>query len=464
MNKVILTQLTPNNQLRLKYVSKPQSIIRENRGDSPSHRRVTRVAKAFDEALHLRSILENGCKVDYRMDAQPVIEQYCTEGNKEVIATESYKAYYCDLDSQMEIAELIDGNFVPKKETARAIQSRLKIPLDIIKKSQQVEKKHSNWGKTQGVKWFGSNARQKILQAGAIVDKYYPIESVFEVTLTIPGSTKEASKAVADWSGWIVNRQKQVLRRHTTEENQLCHFFVWEHQKRGALHQHWCIAGKSSPEEVRRICRKLEEKWFECLLELKDKIGVDCFERRGFMGTWRNMKEVWQSSVNAIRKSVAAYFSKYCGKNVKKSKSLRKQLKSGITDGNSKKFQEEKLKMRVFFPSRYWGSSRNLKEKIKENTLTIKLKDVYIDEEEFMFTNFWETVALNFKVLKKYENNYTISDPSTGFIYAEVRELIAYFDPRDFEAFYYCMDALKQCMDAKDNFSDFYIAWMEGMG
>lgn len=212
--------------------------------------------------------------------------------------------------------------------------------LDIIDEFQQnarSRKSKGGWGFAAKPTIFTRNARHRLLEAGAVMDAECG-HNTYEVTCTIPGSTREAFQVVADYSGWICNRLLQIVRRFT---NPLHWFYVWERQKRGALHVHFAI-GSSNISDVKKAACQLEYMWFELLLELGEKTGVDCFRKnRNF--TWRNRPEKWQSHVSPINKSCAAYFSKYAGKSANAA-----QKSTG-----------------KYFPARWWGSSKLIKQGIE---------------------------------------------------------------------------------------------------
>lgn len=212
--------------------------------------------------------------------------------------------------------------------------------LDIIDEFRQnaaTSRRRGGWGFQAKPTKFGRNARHRLLEAGAVIDQEFGT-NCYEVTLTVPGSLREAFMVVANYSGWLCDRLLREVRR--TPETQHW-FYCWEWQKRGALHLHFAIAGSSLP-DVKKVAQKLEYDWFELLLELGEKTNVDLFRKnRNF--TWRNRPEKWQSHVSPIRKSCAAYFSKYAGK------STNTQPRAGFS----------------FFPARWWGSSRAIKQGIE---------------------------------------------------------------------------------------------------
>lgn len=221
--------------------------------------------------------------------------------------------------------------------------------LDIRSEFQQRSLKVKNkggWGFSPRVTTFNKNARHRLLEAGAVMDGLHG-KNCCEVTCTIPGSTLESFRVVSQWSGWIMNRLTQIVRRSTSDPSW---FYVWELQKRGALHLHFAI-GASSLHDAKELATQLEFKWFELLLELQDKTDVDVF-RKNRKFSWRNKPEKWQSHVAPIVKSVASYFSKYI----------------------SKQSNSDARNIRRFPPARWWGSSQSIKQGIENARIKISIE------------------------------------------------------------------------------------------
>ena len=294
----------------------------------------------------MQIILQRYANREYRLTQQSITKRDRTLGDKYVDRQfEKYSQAVQDiyvlgqnLDTGLMCASPEDGGRVRalgEWDIRRGLRS-----LDIINEFQQnarVSKNKGGWGFQAKPTVFTRNARHRLLEAGAVMDAECG-KNTYEVTCTIPGSTPEAFQVVADWSGWICNRLLQVVRRFT---NPLHWFYVWERQKRGALHIHFAIGG-SDIADVKKAAEQLEYMWFELLLELGEKTGVDCFRKdRNF--TWRNRPEKWQSHVSPINKSCAAYFSKYAGKSANAA-----QKSTG-----------------KYFPARWWGSSKLIKQGIE---------------------------------------------------------------------------------------------------
>lgn len=282
-------------------------------------------------------------------------------------------------------------------------------PLDIIDEFQHASLKDSKkggWGHPAKLTVFGKKARHTLLQAGAVVDAASG-KNIYEVTCTIPGSTLEAFEAVANWSGWLINRLIQPLRRHSQDA---LWFYVWELQKRGALHLHFAIAATTLA-EAKLLAEGLEFQWWELLLELKEKAGVDVF-RRSEQKSWRDKSGVWQSHVSSVKKSVAAYFSKYLGKAVNRSQSQKQR-------GG-----------KVCCPARWWGCSSKVKQLIRQNTMKYEISVNTLQSEAFVhsFRKFLEHPG---KVSEyRYEFNLGIS--SAGYPLGHGWREINYYEPKVF--------------------------------
>ncbi len=265
--------------------------------------------------------------------------------------------------------------------------NRCKSRLDIISEFQQRSLKSKNrggWGFAPKLTTFNKNARHRLLESGAVMDKLFG-KNVCEVTCTIPGSTVEALRTVSMYSGWIMNRLTQIVRRSKSNP---AWFYVWELQKRGALHLHFAIGCSKLPDAI-RLAQEIEFKWFELLLELKDKCDVDVF-RKSDRWTWRNVPEKWQSHVLPIRKSVAAYFSKYASK------------QSGVVNGFNK----------TFCPARWWGSSQSIKQGIEDARFKVAI-EVSLPNVESAIT-YLRDVFNSFEPIKSYRYDFDLGRSKSG--------------------------------------------------
>ncbi len=299
----------------------------------------------------------------------------------EVTSVSEYsQVSYCKIPSDIEYVDTSgSGGLVIIKESYEEFTRHTRRLLDLLMESQQLSSKHSTWGKTQSPKVFRHEAGERIKEGGSIIDRFCGSSKSSMLTLTVPGSTWYCFDAVARWSGWLVNRMLQVIRRVPSSEPPIYWFFVWEHQKRGALHLHFCLGWDVPASKREALAVSLKDKWFECLLELLDKDGVDCFQRKGFSQTWRDTPEKWQWDYQEIKKSVAGYFAKYCQKNSEQngSEGTKNCNHAKITKRSRRKAPS---KRGVCYPSRYWGSSQTIKVWIKRLSVHISM-DVYSQDE-----------------------------------------------------------------------------------
>jgi hypothetical protein len=260
--------------------------------------------------------------------------------------------------------------------------------LDIIDEFRQIagnRKNKGGWGFQAKPTKFGKNARHRVLEAGAVIDQEFGL-NCYEVTLTVPGSLHAAFRVVANYSGWLCDRLLREVRRNPETQHW---FYVWEWQKRGALHLHFAIAS-SSISDAKKAAQKLEYDWFELLLELSEKTNVDIF-RKNRKHTWRDRPEKWQSHVSPIRKSCAAYFSKYAGK------SSNTQPRSGYS----------------FYPARWWGSSRAIKQGIEQRRAKYVIEGNNADTKvAYEYLKTWLSESHN--LIKSYSYDFDLGNTKFG--------------------------------------------------
>lgn len=230
-------------------------------------------------------------------------------------------------------------------------------------------KKHHIPGTPNPKRNFTRNGAHRILEAGAVMDDLYPGKT-WMVTLTIPGSTVAALKTVAAYSHEIVNKLSNTIRDNPKAKGAM-YFYVWEFQTRSALHMHWAVV-HPDVEIAEQIAKKLEKHWFQLLLKLKRKTGVDCFEKEGG-GTWRNKPHKWRSDVQKVKKSVAAYYAKYCSKD-STNQVLLKKYKSDC----------------IYYPRHWWNSSYNVKAEVKKRRFQHKEEGLTQEQCDFIVRNLWE--------------------------------------------------------------------------
>lgn len=172
------------------------------------------------------------------------------------------------------------------------------------------------------------------------------------ITLTCPGSSKDAIEAFSAWTGYLLNRLNEWLRMRQSRYSGQKDFFrlhVWELQKRGAEHVHYvCLLSRAVFLSVTEDIRL----WYANLLQRVSQLsGVDIFERADGKGSWSGNPGVLQIKVEEVVKSVSAYLSKYVGKTMG-------QRERGFT---------ARLMPR---PARLWGASRCLKRALNQCSIS----------------------------------------------------------------------------------------------
>lgn len=183
-----------------------------------------------------------------------------------------------------------------------------------------------------------NQARHKILHLGGLFDHADKSRQLF-LTGTLPGSTDaslEAFTALAPYVSKLV--QTYLPRTLGVSANELRYLWVWELQKRGALHLHVAIE-LPSVDMARELKAAWHGIWVQVLRAAQEKTGSDLFERR-YGGSWRTRPDVWRTDAGFVRKSIGRYISKYQGKGSK---------------------GEER-----YYPPRWYGASSRLRRELKE--------------------------------------------------------------------------------------------------
>ena len=242
------------------------------------------------------------------------------------------------------------------------------LPLDLIERFQQQKnpnrKEKLGYGRTPKIKYFSHKSGQKIRETGAIIDRLggANVNKCRVVTLTLPSSEIAAYQALADYSGYAVNRLFQVVRRDYQLANW---FYVYEHQKRGALHLHICVYHDDA-NISKEIGVKLCEKWREVLQDISAKSGTNMLFSKGFNRETK-LSEM-QLDNQEMRLGCGAYFSKYASKNSGK-------YSNDINSINARKYP----------PSSFWGRSRELAKQCEAQSF------------KFNFEGFDESAAQDFE-------------------------------------------------------------------
>lgn len=209
-------------------------------------------------------------------------------------------------------------------------------PLDICSKGQRAARNKGGWGKLARDSVFGKRARHFALEAGAVMDDVFKLDVAFATT-TIPGGGDACFRAVAEWSGYIVNRMTQYLRRNYEKSN---YIYVWEWQRRGALHLHvaFAIGSQANLVEIRNAWINA---WFSALRKVSLLSGVDLFQAEDGYCHDEDSARIGQD-VQQVYKSVGRYLSKYLSKRAMDNQGRH-----------------------LYCPGRWWGASVGLRNRVR---------------------------------------------------------------------------------------------------
>lgn len=332
-----------------------------------------------------------------------------------------------------EIAAIDRKNANKSRKSKEYLQWALGIkkrPLDIMKKLQaNLKSFHSNlfglacffayakilivfgqYRKNQ-TKRFGNIQAQAIHECGAALEMLASQPRFCHVTtLTLPANHHEAFECLAARSGSIINSLFQPIRDRYPDMN--CWFFVWEFQKRGALHLH--IAHYHPDEsEGMLIGNLIIEKWHQILCDISEKTGIWMLSAKHEGDT--AMQDFYQYHTQPMRKSVAGYFSKYC------SKASNKEENNYV-----KKFSQ------MYPPSRFWGCSSQIKLIRKENSFN-NCRD-YTENKEFMYFLFVRLHKMISECEIVLQNSYNFKvDLTQNLCVAEGFRNTFYLSPNDYQ-------------------------------
>ena len=239
---------------------------------------------------------------------------------------------------------------------------------------------------------FTKLGRRTLLRCGGALDKAgIPKDNMVFLTGTLPGSTDEAMKAIAQWSGYIVHRLKAWVNKRV--ESKL-DFYVWEWQKRGALHLHYMVV--IDDENSRKyVLREFRSEWCRLLAKVSDFAGADLFLRQDGYSHRENLDNV-QAYAQEVRASCAAYLSKYCSKQGAESTPLG------------------------YYPVRFWGVSRPLRELLKSMTRRFEISGLSWANAREKFREMLDEIRFNTEKWYRYGQSFGTGMFAVG--YAEPTE------------------------------------------
>lgn len=405
-------QTFANNEVR---ISRQSDLIDPPlRGDTAKEKRLLRYGQALVQNANINTaikhLLENHPRVEKVV--HPTFVQLSLFGDDIVVGRQNNE-YKLLPHSYKVVNTLPDGRLYVKEAPTDNLLKEFGRTLDIISESQRSPKKHSMYGMTQKPKVFSKLARHRLLEAGAVVDKLGLKDSSSLLTLTLPGGTPEAKDALARWSGWIVNRQTQFLRRDKRLKN--CHwFFVWEWQKRGALHQHWCVSADTY-ELAQLATLAMKDAWYKCLDEISMKEGIDMYLKEGGSNSWKHSPDKWVWNEQKVKKDVGRYFAKYASKEVAYTKE-----------------QQKTCKRKVYFPSRWFGSSANIKKACKAYRMDFSLHRINPLEAEVLRHELLEILS-NAGITQQYEYQFEARSKTSETVFCYGTTEVLYVTPSKFD-------------------------------
>jgi hypothetical protein len=204
---------------------------------------------------------------------------------------------------------------------------------------------------------FGSVAAQRILESGSVIERLCGDRPEFAhcTTLTLPANYRSAYECLAARANDIVNRLFQILRRRYKDMK--LWFFVWEFQKRGALHLHICQYHPDTS-EGQWIGTQLIEQWHKILEDISVEVGICLFTAKNRETC--TIRQNHQHHTQPMEKGCGRYFAKYA-------------MKASKSEENSYVRHHEK----TLSPKRFWGRSRTLKELVDESFICLRMYAIH---------------------------------------------------------------------------------------
>ena len=219
-------------------------------------------------------------------------------------------------------------------------------PLSLVPNSQ-TERSDAGFGRLPDKPpAFGLNAKRNLIRRGAAMEGTAPPEECLFLTGTLPGSTEDSFRAIAEWSSYIVHRLKSWIGNYARAK---LDFYCWEYQKRGALHLHYCVWLPDSDSRD-HIHRGFHGWWVQILHAIGEKSGCDMFRKNSTKTHLGDTSKV-RAVAEICRKSPARYLAKYLSKSAAPIRGAA----------------------RSFCPARWWGTSRPLKSLCDSLTQTIEV-------------------------------------------------------------------------------------------
>jgi hypothetical protein len=155
---------------------------------------------------------------------------------------------------------------------------------------------------------FTRYAARSVKEAAQVLSERFGKQSIF-LTGTLPGSTDPAVRSLAAYSSWVVREVTRWIRKKAPKARYL---FVWEYQKRGALHCH-LLCASDDVYALDDLTADWHRIWCHILRSVSKKANVNLFlsdRSDGKVWTESDVRTDAQWTV----KDLARYLSKYVSK------------------------------------------------------------------------------------------------------------------------------------------------------
>lgn len=157
--------------------------------------------------------------------------------------------------------------------------------------------------------------RLMIMRAGSCFDRSEETERLL-LTGTLPGSGFRAFKALSEYSSYATKTVTNWLTRRIPGCKWM---YVWEFQKRGALHLHLAVQLPVSVSDY--VKAHFKDEWNRVLHTICKKSGVNLYAKTR---TYSHPNEKTQADVTKCDKDPAKYLSKYITKNATNAKAFNR--------------------------------------------------------------------------------------------------------------------------------------------
>lgn len=235
---------------------------------------------------------------------------------------------------------------------------------------------------------FGLNSKRTILRSGGALEQSSIPEECLFLTGTLPGSTQDSFRAIAAYSAYLVNGLKAWISNYIPNK---LDFYVWEYQRRGALHLHYCV---HAPDVASRqfILDNFKSWWIGILHKIGEKSSCDLFRRDENYSHLSDESKV-RAVAEVCRKSPARYLAKYLTKSI----------------------QPKKGNARFFTPSRWFGVSRPLNALTKSLT---KISEIIVGSYHAVVLKLEDVKYVcdsSESVTHRYKHSYGVGDTTVCY-------------------------------------------------